>query len=105
MTIRVQDLTKLYRRVTPGDQLRTLKSALLSGSLIQDLQPDGTARQFTESAPRIRWSRLPGGEGARLVYARAEMSVGARAATESTGTAASQAARTAATSPRTMIVV
>lgn len=36
--IRVEDLTKLYRRVTPGDQLRTLKSALLQGSLTAGLE-------------------------------------------------------------------
>ena len=40
MTIRVQDLTKLYRRVTPGDQLRTLKSALLERNLLRGLTPE-----------------------------------------------------------------
>ena len=33
--IRVEGLTKLYRRTAPGDQLRTLKSALLEGSLVR----------------------------------------------------------------------
>lgn len=36
--IRVEGLSKLYRRVTPGDQLRTLKSALLQGSLTAGLE-------------------------------------------------------------------
>lgn len=40
LPIRVQDLTKLYRRVTPGDQLRTLKSALLERNLLRGLTPD-----------------------------------------------------------------
>lgn len=38
--IRVEELTKLYRRVTPGDQLRTLKSALLEGTLTAGLSRD-----------------------------------------------------------------
>jgi len=36
--IRVEGLTKLYRRTAPGDQLRTLKSALLEGSLTRHLK-------------------------------------------------------------------
>ncbi len=36
--IRVEGLTKLYRRAAPGDQLRTLKSALLEGSLVSGLR-------------------------------------------------------------------
>jgi len=35
----VEGLTKLYRRSSPGDQLRTLKSALLEGTLIRGLAP------------------------------------------------------------------
>lgn len=35
--LRVEDLTKLYRRAMPGDQLRTLKSALLDGTLTRGL--------------------------------------------------------------------
>jgi ABC-type polysaccharide/polyol phosphate transport system ATPase subunit len=35
--IRVAGLTKLYRRAAPGEQLRTLKSALLDGSLTRGL--------------------------------------------------------------------
>jgi ABC-type polysaccharide/polyol phosphate transport system ATPase subunit len=35
--IRVENLTKLYRRAAPGDALRTLKSALLEGSLVRGL--------------------------------------------------------------------
>jgi ABC-type polysaccharide/polyol phosphate transport system ATPase subunit len=33
----VEELTKLYRRTTPGDQFRTLKSALLEGTLTRGL--------------------------------------------------------------------
>ena len=36
--IRVEGLTKLYRRTMPGDRLRTLKSALVGGSLTRDLK-------------------------------------------------------------------
>ena len=35
----VHGVSKLYRRVTPGDQLRTLKSALLDRSLTRGLDP------------------------------------------------------------------
>jgi ABC-type polysaccharide/polyol phosphate transport system ATPase subunit len=38
--IRVRGLGKLYRRMTPGAQLATLKSALLGGSLTRDLTPE-----------------------------------------------------------------
>ncbi len=38
--IRVEGLTKLYRRTLPGDRLRTLKSALVGGSLTRDLKPE-----------------------------------------------------------------
>ena len=38
--IRVEGLEKLYRRTMPGDRLRTLKSALLDGSLTGNLRKD-----------------------------------------------------------------
>jgi lipopolysaccharide transport system ATP-binding protein len=38
--IRVEGLEKLYRRTMPGDRLRTLKSALLEGSLTGNLRRD-----------------------------------------------------------------
>jgi len=38
--IRVESLTKLYRRMAPGDRFRTLKSALLDGSLTSGLSQD-----------------------------------------------------------------
>ena len=37
--IKVEEVTKLYRRVSAGYQFRTLKSALLNRSLIADLMP------------------------------------------------------------------
>jgi ABC-type polysaccharide/polyol phosphate transport system ATPase subunit len=40
--IEVRNVTKIYRRYTRRRQFATLKSALLSGSLISDLQPDET---------------------------------------------------------------
>ncbi len=40
--VRAQDLTKVYRRFLHRNQFRTLKSALLSKSLIADLRPDQT---------------------------------------------------------------
>jgi ABC-type polysaccharide/polyol phosphate transport system ATPase subunit len=38
--IRVEGLHKLYRRTLPGDRLRTLKSALVGGSITRDLRPE-----------------------------------------------------------------
>lgn len=38
--VRVDGLVKLYRRMTPGDQFRTLKSALLDGTLTSGLSRD-----------------------------------------------------------------
>jgi ABC-type polysaccharide/polyol phosphate transport system ATPase subunit len=38
--IRVEGLTKLYRRTMPGDRLRTLKSAIVRGSLVEDLKKE-----------------------------------------------------------------
>jgi ABC-type polysaccharide/polyol phosphate transport system ATPase subunit len=38
--IRVEGLSKLYRRTMPGDRFRTLKSALVGGSLTTDLKAD-----------------------------------------------------------------
>jgi ABC-type polysaccharide/polyol phosphate transport system ATPase subunit len=40
IAIRVSDLTKVYERYSHRKQFRTLKSALLGGSLLQDLKPD-----------------------------------------------------------------
>jgi ABC-type polysaccharide/polyol phosphate transport system ATPase subunit len=40
----VEGVTKLYRRATPGDQLRTLKSALLDGTLTRGLAPEKAIR-------------------------------------------------------------
>ncbi len=42
--IEVVELTKLYRRMAPGFRLRTLKSALLEGSLTRGLRPEETIR-------------------------------------------------------------
>ncbi len=46
--IRVRGLTKLYRRMAPGFRLRTLKSALLDGSLTHGLRPEETIRALEE---------------------------------------------------------
>jgi lipopolysaccharide transport system ATP-binding protein len=45
--IQVQGLTKLYRRTSAGHHLRTLKSALLDGSLVRGLRPE-------ESIPAVK---------------------------------------------------
>jgi ABC-type polysaccharide/polyol phosphate transport system ATPase subunit len=42
VAIRVDGLHKLYRRMAPGFQLRTLKSALLERSLTEGLRPEDT---------------------------------------------------------------
>ena len=42
VAVTAQDLTKIYRRFLHRNQFRTLKSALLSRSLISDLRPDQT---------------------------------------------------------------
>ena len=46
--IRVEGLTKLYRRAAPGFRLRTLKSALLEGSLTKGLRAEETIRALSE---------------------------------------------------------
>ena len=40
--IRIEELTKLYRRTAAGHHLRTLKSALLERSLVRGLRPEET---------------------------------------------------------------
>ena len=40
--IHVENLSKLYRRMAPGFQLRTLKSALVDRSLVRGLRPEET---------------------------------------------------------------
>jgi ABC-type polysaccharide/polyol phosphate transport system ATPase subunit len=42
IAVRVSDLTKVYQRYAHRQQFRTLKSALLTGSLIKDLRPEET---------------------------------------------------------------
>ncbi len=46
--IRVDGIFKLYRRMAPGYHLRTLKSALLEGSLTAGLRPDETIRALDD---------------------------------------------------------
>jgi ABC-type polysaccharide/polyol phosphate transport system ATPase subunit len=53
--IQVRNVSKVYRRYARRKQFATLKSALLNGSLIRDLQPDETfpaLRGVTFSVPR-----------------------------------------------------
>ena len=42
VAIEVVNVSKVYRKYARKKQFATLKSALLKGSLIRDLQPDGT---------------------------------------------------------------
>ena len=44
LAIRAEDVTKIYRRFAHKRQFATLKSAILSGSLVRDLKPDETFR-------------------------------------------------------------
>lgn len=46
--IRVRDLTKRYRRSSAGFRFRTLKSTLLSGSLVSDIAPEDTIEALHE---------------------------------------------------------
>ena len=42
--VTVENLSKIYRRMSPGFRFRTLKSALLDRSLVQDLEPEEVIR-------------------------------------------------------------
>ncbi len=46
--IRVEGLSKLYRRTTAGHHLRTLKSALIERSLVQGLRPEEAIPALTD---------------------------------------------------------
>ncbi|MEZ5330700.1 MAG: ABC transporter ATP-binding protein [Thermoanaerobaculia bacterium] len=46
--IRVEELSKLYRRMAPGFKLRTLKSALLERSLTEGLTPEETIAALSD---------------------------------------------------------
>ncbi|MEE8277735.1 MAG: ABC transporter ATP-binding protein [Thermoanaerobaculia bacterium] len=46
--IRIENLTKLYRRMAAGFQLRTLKSALLERSLTEGLKPEETIEALSD---------------------------------------------------------
>jgi lipopolysaccharide transport system ATP-binding protein len=46
--IKVVGLSKLYRRTSSGHQLRTLKSALLDGSLVRGLRPEESIPAITD---------------------------------------------------------
>lgn len=58
--IRVEDLTKLYRRVAPGFQFRTLKSALLEGSLTKGLRDEETIRALSHVSFEVEKGRAFG---------------------------------------------
>ncbi len=64
--IDVRGVTKIYRRYARRHQFATLKSAILSGSLIRDLQPDETfpaLKNVTFSVPRGRTYGILGRNG------------------------------------------
>ena len=44
LAIHAENVTKIYRRFAHKRQFATLKSAILSGSLVRDLKPDETFR-------------------------------------------------------------
>ena len=78
--IELTNVTKVYRKYARRKQFATLKSALLKGSLIQDLQPEETFPANREVVPvgaievrqplRSPWraisSRVSGSRPARL---------------------------------------
>lgn len=51
--IRVEGAGKLYRRMTPGYHFRTLKSALLGGTLTQGLRPEDTIEALHDVSFRV----------------------------------------------------
>ena len=59
--IQVRDVSKLYRRFLHKNQFKTLKSALLSGSLLGDLAPSetfhGTQGRLLRGAARLHVRR------------------------------------------------
>ena len=54
IAIRVSDLTKVYERYSHRKQFRTLKSALLGGSLLQELKPDERFTALTDVTFNVR---------------------------------------------------
>ena len=52
--IRAEGVTKLYRRHAHRNQLRTLKSALLTGSLLSDLRPEDTFTALEDVSFEVR---------------------------------------------------
>ena len=59
LAIHADNVSKIYRRFAHKRQFATLKSAILSGSLVRDLKPDETFRaldgvSFDVQAGRIR---------------------------------------------------
>ena len=62
--IDVQGVSKVYRRFARRRQFATLKSALLSGSLISDLRPDETFSALANVSLRVAAGRTVGVIGA-----------------------------------------
>ena len=58
--IRVESLDKLYRRMAPGFQLRTLKSALLERSLTEGLSPEETIAALRDVSFSVEQGRAFG---------------------------------------------
>ncbi len=54
IAIRVSDLTKVYERYSHRKQFRTLKSALVGGSLLQELKPDERVTALTDVTFNVR---------------------------------------------------
>ena len=56
IAIDARDVTKVYRKFAHRKQFATIKSALLSGSLVRDLRPDETftTRRRASAARLIR---------------------------------------------------
>src|SRR5260221_13591006 len=59
--IDVARVSKIYRRYSQRKQFTTLKSALLSRSLIRDLKPDETFTALNDISLTVPKGRTPGG--------------------------------------------
>ena len=60
LAIHAEHVTKIYRRFAHKRQFATLKSAILSGSLVRDLKPDETFRALDDVSFDVEAGRTYG---------------------------------------------
>jgi hypothetical protein len=63
--VEAKELAKIYRRFLHQNQFKTLKSALLTGSLLSDQKPEQEARSQAAVPQRLEPERQPGVARAR----------------------------------------